>query len=127
MCVTGLGCIRRAAFLYKIKIISTRKAKAHERASEAGLGLVIREKPHTKHTPGGAHGVPAKTKWVTSGFMYNNDSQTELNHPPLTFLVKRQDGKVRRWHPGSPFVTSHTLLPLLPQCQQLVNIYIVVQ
>lgn len=102
MCVTGLGCIRRAAFLYKIKIISTQKAKAHERASEAGLGLVIREKPHTKHTPGGARGVPAKTKWVTSGIMYNNDSQTELNcHPPLTFLMKRQGDSMERYIGGT--------------------------
>lgn len=27
----GFGCIRRAVFLYEIKIISTQKAKPHER------------------------------------------------------------------------------------------------
>lgn len=61
----GPACTSRAAFLYKIKIISTQKAKPHERPPTR-MGLVIREKPHTKPTPVGAHSIPAKTKWATS-------------------------------------------------------------
>lgn len=56
------------------------------KGSKSRLGLVIRGKPHTKHTPVGAQSAPAKTKWVTNDIMNNNDNQTELNCSPPTYL-----------------------------------------